>query len=204
MKITAIKQQVKNPERVSVFVDGKYSFSLTLDELLEQRLKKDIELDKPRIKALQKLSADGKLRLRMLNWLLIRPHSTKEFRDHLRQKKVEPDQVEALEVDFTKRGYLNDESFAKWFILQRQAKHKSTRAITAELRAKGVSQDTIQNIATHEGKLLDSDTNREALTAILNKLSMRPRYQEKEKLIRHLMSKGFSYSDIKSALSDDQ
>jgi hypothetical protein len=33
MKITAIKQQVKNPERVSIFVDGKYEFSLSLDEL---------------------------------------------------------------------------------------------------------------------------------------------------------------------------
>jgi hypothetical protein len=33
MKITAIKQQVKNPERVSVFIDEKYEFSLSLDEL---------------------------------------------------------------------------------------------------------------------------------------------------------------------------
>ena len=35
MKITAIKAQVKNPERVSIFVDDKYSFSLSLDELVE-------------------------------------------------------------------------------------------------------------------------------------------------------------------------
>jgi len=50
MKITAIKQQVKNPERVSVFIDGKYEFSLTLDEVLKEKIKIGLELDKAGIK----------------------------------------------------------------------------------------------------------------------------------------------------------
>jgi len=204
MKITAIKQQIKNPERVSVFVDSKYSFSLSLDELLAERLKKDIDIDESRLKALQKLSVDGKLHLRVLNWLLIRPHSTKEFRDYLRQKKVDPDQLEGLEADFTKRGYLNDENFAKWFIQQRQAKHKSNRAIISELRAKGIEQAVVQKITVEGGEVMNVSTNQKALKAILNKLSMRPRYQDKDKLIRYLISKGFNYSDIKSALDEDQ
>lgn len=42
MKITALKAQIKNPERVSVFVDGKYSFSLTINEVIDQKIKKDL------------------------------------------------------------------------------------------------------------------------------------------------------------------
>ncbi|MCA9324234.1 hypothetical protein KC992_04000, partial [Candidatus Saccharibacteria bacterium] len=96
MKITQIKQQVKNPERVSVFVDGKYSFSLTLDQLLSEKLKKDIELETERVKQLVKLSDEGKIRARALEWLLTRPHSTREFRDYLYRKKAEKDLIEKL------------------------------------------------------------------------------------------------------------
>jgi regulatory protein len=87
MKITAIKQQVKNPERVSIFVDGKYEFSLSLDELVKYKLKNNQELDKANVKKFKKISADGKLRARALEWLLNRPHSEREFRDYLYRKK---------------------------------------------------------------------------------------------------------------------
>ena len=199
MNITAIKQQVKNPERVSVFVEGKYSFSLSLDELLAERLKQGQEVDELGIKRLKKISADGKLRMRALAWITSRPHSTREFTDYLRRKKVEPEQVESLIVDFTGRGYLDDEYFAKWFAEGRRNKSKSTRAITAELRSKGISPVTIQNIVSEDEKSLD----KAALKVILNKLSKRPRYQDQEKLVRYLLSKGFNYGDIKEQLADD-
>ena len=38
-KITAIKQQVKNPQRYSIFVDEKYSFSLSELALINSELK---------------------------------------------------------------------------------------------------------------------------------------------------------------------
>ena len=75
MKVTSIKQQIKNPQRVSIFVDGKYSFSLSLDELVTHKLKNDIELSTTDVKKFKKISADGKLRARALEWLLNRPHS---------------------------------------------------------------------------------------------------------------------------------
>jgi regulatory protein len=87
MKITAIKQQVKNPERASIFIDGKYSFSLTLDELVRERLKNDEEIDGSRLKKLKKISEDGKIRMRALAWAMNRPHSVREFRDYLYRKK---------------------------------------------------------------------------------------------------------------------
>src|SRR3954468_12937735 len=108
MKITSIKQQVKNPERVSVFVDGKYEFSLSLDELVKYKLKNNDELDKADVKRFKKISADGKLRARALEWLMNRPHSERELRDYLYKKKVEKDQIESLVDEFTHKGHLNN------------------------------------------------------------------------------------------------
>src|SRR3990167_2417724 len=106
MKISSIKQQVKNPERVSIFVDDKYSFSLSLDELVGQKLKKDKELGAADVKRLKKLSDDGILRARSLEWLLNRPHSICEFEDYLYRKKADPELSEALIQEFSERNYL--------------------------------------------------------------------------------------------------
>ena len=199
MKITQIKQQVKNPERVSIFLDGKYTFSLTLDQLLNERLKKTDELDEQRVKELKKLSDEGKIRARALDWLLSRPHSTRELRDYLYRKKAEKDHVEALVEEFTDRKYLDDTAFAKWFVDLRLRKNKSKRAITSELYSKGISPATIQSIVTNGN---DSNYDTEALLKLVNKLSNRPRYSDLKKLTAYLIGKGFSYGDIKQVLSD--
>ena len=205
MKITAIKAQVKSDDRVSVFVDDKYSFSLTLDQLLDQKLKKGYELDHTEIQNLKKLSDEGKLKQRTLEWVLGRPHSTKEFRDYLYQKKADKDLIDAWVDDFTEKKYLDDEAFARWFAEKRRRKNKSDRAIKSELYAKGIDSVTIQNVVTElENEDDDSDNSEKlALRTLVNKLSDRPRYQDEQKLKTYLISKGFSYADIKEVLENN-
>ncbi len=202
MKITALKQQVKNIDRVSVFVDRKYSFSLRLDQLLEQKLKKGLELDDNQIKQFKKISDEGKLKQRALEWLMGRPHSVREFRDYLYKKQAEKDLIEAWVEEFTTKRYLDDESFAKWFAEGRRRKNKSARAISSELFSKGVTSAIIQSIINElEEK---DDTNKsegDALGELIIKLRGRLRYQDQQKLTAYLISKGFKYSDIKEALN---
>lgn len=196
MKITALKAQVKNPERVSVFVDGKYSFSLTLSEVLGQKLKKDHEVTDIDIAVFKKLSDDGKIRSRAYEWLLNRPHSAKELQEYLYRKKVDKDLQNRLVDEFKAKGVLSDERFANWSAERLKRKNKSARAITNELRTKGIDQVTIQSIVSREGV-----DDKEALKALIVKLSGRSRYADQKKLITYLLSKGFSYSDVKAALS---
>ncbi|MGH7239138.1 MAG: recombination regulator RecX, partial [Candidatus Saccharimonadales bacterium] len=68
MKITAIKQQQKLADRFSVFVDDKYAFSFTTNELLEQKLAVGDELDAGEVKKLKKLAIDGKIYHAALNY----------------------------------------------------------------------------------------------------------------------------------------
>ena len=87
MVITDLKVQVKNPNRASVFVDRKYSFSLTIEQLADSKLKSGQELSEADLKRLKKLSEDGKLKYKVLEWLMVRPHSERELRDYLFRKK---------------------------------------------------------------------------------------------------------------------
>lgn len=195
MVITALKKQVKNPERVSVFVDGNYSFSLNLDELISERIKQGDALDQAKLKKLQKISSDGKLKARALTWLINRPHSTREFRDYLVRKKAEPELVEKLTKDFTGRGYLNDPKYAVWLVELRGRGGKSDRALKSELYGKGISREVV-------GEVLDgaiSETDR--LKIMMVKKRKLTRYKNDElKFIKYLTSQGFSYSLVKRAL----
>jgi regulatory protein len=205
VKITAIKAQVKSDNRVSVFLDDKYSFSLTLDQLLDSGIKKGDEVDENQAKQYKKLSDEGKLKQRTLEWVLGRPHSTREFRDYLYRKKAEKDLIAAWVDEFTEKKFLDDDRFARWFAENRRRKNKSSRAIRSELMSKGISSVTIQSVVAEmesevKDQYADNKSEVEALQELVNKLRNRPRYQDVQKLKMHLISKGFRYDDIKTAL----
>lgn len=196
MKITAIRSQVKNPERVSIFVDGRYEFSLSLDELIKYKLKNNDELDKTDVKRYKKISADCKLRARALEWLLNRPHSEREFRDYLYKKKVEPEQIEALRNEFTEKGYLDNAKFAAWFTELQTRRGKSNRAIRTELFKKGIGREAADE--TLEAGAGDETLRLKAMIEKKRKLS---RYKnDTEKLAKYLTSQGFFWQDVKKAL----
>ena len=196
MKVTSIKQQIKNPQRVSIFVDGKYSFSLSLDELVTHKLKNDIELSTTDVKKFKKISADGKLRARALEWLLNRPHSIREFRDYLFRKKAEPEMSDTLMREFSDKGHLDEQKFAQWLIDLLKRRGKSNRAIRAELYKKGISRELANQAMANEE---EDEDNR--LKAIIDKKRKLPRYQkDSQKLAQYLVQQGFSWQDVKTAL----
>ena len=196
MRLTALKQQVKNPERVSIFVDGKYSFSLSLDQLVKYKLKNNDELSEADVKKFKRISEDGKLKDRALAWLLNRPHSTREFHDYMRRKKADVDLSEKLAQEFTDRKYLNDERYAEWLVGLRSRAGKSNRAILSELFAKGIDREV-------SARVLENSEDDEVLRlrAMIAKKQKLSRYANDElKLIKYLTSQGFSYSLIKEQL----
>jgi len=196
MKITAIKQQVKNPERVSIFVDGKYVFSLSLDELVKHKLKNNDELDETDVKKYKKISADGKLRVRALEWLMNRPHSEREFRDYLYRKKTEPEQIDSLVGEFTAKGYLDNAKFAAWFIELQSRRGKSDRAIKAELFKKGIGRELADEVIS--GSTGDES---ERLKAVIDKKRRLSRYKnDPQKLAKYLTAQGFSWQEVKQQL----
>jgi regulatory protein len=200
MKITAIKQQVKKPERVSIFVDGNYEFSLSLDELVRHKLKNGSELDKTDVKKFKKISADGKLRARSLEWLLNRPHSEREFRDYLYKKKVEPEQIDSLVSEMTDKGYLDNTKFAAWFTELQARRGKSDRAIRAELFKKGIGREQADEaVETNTGDELAR------LKAMIEKKRKLSRYKnDPQKLAKYLTSQGFGWSLVKQELLSDR
>lgn len=197
--ITDIKTQLKNPNKVSIFLDSQYAFSLTIAQLTDfPQLKLNAELTTSQVKDFKKLSNFTNQYLRLLNLIYTRPRSEKELKDKLRFKKVEPEEVEQLLAKLKSENYLNDAEFARWWINSRKnSKPISSLKLKAELTQKGIAADIISTVLEQEFNSTDE------LNSLLNLISKkRDKYSDEGKLIAYLASKGFKYSDIKNALSN--
>lgn len=215
MKITTISQQTKNKNRVNVSVDGKYRFSLDIFQVGELGLRIGKEYSEKELVELETESQFGKLYGRAIEYCMSRPHSVKEVRDYLWRKtltakyksrktgeiKERPGVSQAIAdrvlARLKEKGYVNDEQFTRWWVENRnQIKGTSRRKLQAELAAKGVARDTIEQ-ALSETVRSDEDE----LAKIIAK--KRSKYPDEQKLISYLARQGFGYEDIKRALRHD-
>ena len=91
LRITDLRQGVKNPNRVNVFINDKYSFSLDLAQVVDLGIKKGKSITEAELAEYKKASEFGKEYQRALEWALMRPRSERELRDYLRRREVQRD-----------------------------------------------------------------------------------------------------------------
>ena len=89
--ITSLRGAVRDSHRINVFLDGKFSFSLTLTELADSKLHQGQVLTDPEVERLRNLSGLGKLYQQTLEYCFSRPHSKKEIIDYLERKRLRRD-----------------------------------------------------------------------------------------------------------------
>ena len=203
MIITELKAGVKNPNRVNVFIDGKFSFSLDMAQVVEFKLKVGSEISDEQLAEFKSASDFGKLYQRTLEWVLVRPRSEKEVRDYLARKSrssssdtlkaVRPSlwsSEESSELSqkiithLIERGYLNDKTFAEYYVENRFIKKGiSKKRLRLELIKKGISSEIIDEV-------LDRRNDEEEILKIIAK--KRSKYDD-EKLINYLARQGFSF-----------
>jgi regulatory protein len=199
MKVTAIKAQVKRQGRYSIFVEGKYAFSLSDTALLESKLVIGQELTGAEVKRLQQLSGDDKLYNMALRYAAMRPRSTWEMASYLQRKKAAPLLSQQILSKLSNLKLLDDRSFAEsWVANRRLLKPVSRRRLLAELRQKRVPDEIAEEV------LAEDDTDeRDMLKELVERKRKQSKYQDNIKLMQYLARQGFSYDDIKAVLAED-
>lgn len=188
LRITDIRQGVKNPNRVNVFVNGKYAFSLDIAQVVDLKIKVGLEISEEKIEDYKKASEFGKLYQRALEWVLMRPRSEKEVYDYLYkkvyEKKIDKKSISVIVCRLRDKNYIDDEKFAKYYVENRFAKKGiSRKRLKMELMKKGVETEIIERV-------LDGRNDEEEILKIIVK--KRAKYDD-EKLISYLCRQGFPY-----------
>jgi regulatory protein len=199
MKITAIRQQERRKDRYSVYIDGKYAFSLSERSLLEAKLASGQELTADQVKAYKQLSADDKVYSNALRYAAMRRRSRWEMESYLMRKDASPALANQILNKLSDLGFIDDLAFARAWVENRHLlRPTSRRKLQQELRAKRVSNEIIDKVLRE-----DQTSDLEELKAVIARKRRQAKYQDDTKLMQYLARQGFGYDDIKSALAAD-
>ncbi|MCC6986629.1 MAG: RecX family transcriptional regulator [Anaerolineales bacterium] len=196
-KITALEAQKKNPNRVNVHLDGEFAFGLA--RITAAWLKIGDVLTDERIAQLQNEDAREKAMQQALLFLSYRARSEKEIRQNLKKHEYPEDAIEYAMTRLRENRLANDNEFAQAWVENRSTfRPRSRRALTMELRQKGLDEETVKQAV--------AGIDEEAL-AYETALKRAPRLASLEwsefrrKLSEHLARRGFPYSVVTSTVT---
>ncbi len=215
--ITKLTGGVKDPNRVNVFLDGHFAFSLDVTQVVDFEVKVHQKITPEKYAELKQASEFGKLYQRTLEWAISRPHSVREAQNYLKRRQIKrrmlnrqreregktilPEIDEKLSELVIKRlvekKYLDDQKFAEYFVENRNVRRgTSQKKLKMELAQKGVKQE----IAVAALEKVPRDEDEEILKVIKKK---RRKYDDFH-LVGYLVRQGFNFQKAKEAVENYQ
>jgi regulatory protein len=188
-KITALKTQKRNHQRVNVHLDGEFAFGLSMIAAAWLEIGQVLGDDK--IRQLQEADEIEVAYQKALNYLSYRSRSEREVSDNLRKHKFPNDVIQDV-IDRLRRNRLvDDHDFARiWVENRSDFRPRGRRALSVELHRKGIQRDIIDEV------LQDLDEDELAFQAAIKQS---PKYQGldwegfRKKMVAFLARRGFSY-----------
>ncbi|OGO43328.1 MAG: hypothetical protein A2Z04_09395 [Chloroflexi bacterium RBG_16_57_9] len=196
-KITALTVQQRNRERVNVFLDQVYRFSLSAIVAVPLRIGQT--LSDADIARLQAQDTYQKAYDKALNYLSYRPRSRAEVERYLDEKKIAPEVVEAIIARLAEADLLDDSAFAKAWVENRAAfSPRGQRMLRRELYQKGLDASTVaealQEVDEEAGAYQAARARAQRYTAL-------DRATFERRLGGFLQRRGFDYDMVRSVVS---
>jgi regulatory protein len=190
-KITAIEAQ-KNRNRVNIHLDGEFAFGLA--RITAAWLKVGDTLSDEKIASLQAGDARERALQQALLFLSYRARSEKEIRQNLLKHEFPEDVIETTLEKLRESNLANDPEFARVWVENRSTfRPRSRRALTMELRQKGLDDETVQAAVSN----VDEDALAyESALKRANRFKSLEWGDFRKKLSEYLARRGFPYSVI--------
>lgn len=196
-KITGLKVQQKNHQRVNIYLDDEFSFGLS--RILAAWLYVGQELSDEKIAQLQDEDASEMAYQRSLHFISYRPRSTTEVRKYLVEHQIPEEKIDAVLDRLKNNGLLDDNQFAETWVENRsEFRPRSRRALAYELRMHGLDDQIIQET------LENVDEEAMAYQAALKKsrnLENLEWQEFRKKLSGYLARRGFGYDIIQPVVN---
>ncbi|SFC55943.1 recombination regulator RecX [Clostridium uliginosum] len=200
-KITKLEIQKRNKERVNVFLDEEYAFSISAELVYKEGLKINDDVEGETLRDLA--SKDELVRCKDSAIRMIEKSykTEKQVKDKLVLKGYDNDAI-LKAMEFLKQyNLLDDVNYTKLFVKDK-LKSQGSNKIKYSLMQKGVCKELI------EEELNNIDKEHEISTAmnlaqkklLIIKKSESDNYKISSKLYRFLISKGYGYDVVKEVV----
>ncbi|MCK4696809.1 MAG: RecX family transcriptional regulator [Dehalococcoidia bacterium] len=191
--ITAIETQKRGRERVSIFLDGRFAFSVGRGVVEEHGLHPGQVLSDSRVEELAAADLFGKCLNAALRLLSYRPRSEAEIRTRL-SRRFNGETIEGVILQLRERQMIDDVAFAAFWREARDSFSPRGRLLLkVELRNKGIDPELID-------KVLDGIDDEESAYRAAQKRGRTLAKEDYEtfrrKLGAFLRRRGFSYGVV--------
>ncbi len=196
--ITALTAQVKNPNRVNVFIDGDFACGLALE--VAATLQVGRQITQAELEQLDKRDEIHRGRERVLRLLARRPYSSAEISRYLRRHQYDDEAIKNIIDDLTDVKLIDDDAFATYWVEQRETfRPRSRLALLQELGQKGIERDIVTEA------LSDLD-EAEAARRVAQKQAGRwrglPEPDWRTRMTRYLLRHGYPYDLVKDVVTE--
>lgn len=196
-KITALKAQKKNPNRINVYLDGTFAFGIS--RIVAAWLNIGQEVSAEKIAELQNQDTYEVAYQKAVNFISYRSRTAQEIRRKLKGLEYEPDVIEDVIERLIHNHFLGDAGYAqRWVENRSDLKPRSHRLMAMELRQKGIADEDIDRALATAPE--DEELAYEALKRRIHRYLQMDFQTYKKKAIAYLGRKGFSYSIISPLL----
>lgn len=197
IRVTTVKRGVHGEITSFGFSDGS-SFFIHPELAIEYSVKIGIELSPEKIQFLQLQSIVYAARDKGVEYLAVREHSSLEILNKLKKKGYDHSSASKAVILLQEKNYLNDERFAKMWLKSRLKRHPEGRSsLVAGLSKKGISRKICEKILVAH---FSEELEKQMLNICIKKF-LRTKTDNPEKLLNHLIRRGFRYGDIKKQIS---
>ncbi len=209
MRIEHIEKATDKKRKITL--DDGSSFVLYIGEIRRFHLKENTEVPDPVLNEILGTVLVRRARLRCMNLLKTSDRTVKQLHDRLKGDGYPDSIIENALAYVASYHYTDDERYAENYV-RAYTGRKSRRIITLELEKRGVPADLVSEafaaVLDEEG-LAEADESGD-LTAIRRLLEKKnfdsslSSWDERRKMIAYLMRKGFSMSDIRAVLNEQE
>ena len=190
-KLTAGKSR---ENRLNVFLDGKFSFSLLAEVALKEGLKVEQELSAGQVEALTRSDRYQRCLNTAIRYLGYRPRSEAEVRQRLQRHGFDSDSIDKALTRLKEQGFVDDVAFARFWKENREMFSPRSRWLTGqELQRKGLDSGVIEQVV---GEVDDSDSAYRAALGKSRRLSTADYQDFRRRLGEYLRRRGFNYQVI--------
>lgn len=199
--ITQITRQVKNKNRVSIFLDGDYFGSLDEKTFLESALKAGDKLTEDKWRTFQEQGENQLAFNKAIGYISKLMRSEKQVREYLHKKGFESGAVDYAINKMREYKYIDDEAYAK-MVLSHQINVKKAGHMAAEqaLRKNGIPSDVAQSVMDSYSDDDELDNAKAQYGKLLKKyMREEDENKKKHKIAQAMARKGYDWETVRRA-----
>lgn len=210
-KITKLLS-TKNQERVNIYIDGEYLFTVEKSLVVDYGLSVGKGIDDETYQELVLKDFQSRIYNKALNKLAVRAHSKYELKSYLQRTvyknkayiidKISEDKIDGNKISteiiskLEDQGYLDDREFSR-LLINSKINKKSEFEIKRKLMEKGVNSDIANEVMCEF--VFDND---DIIIGLIEKKKRQLEHKDltekqlNDKIIQFLMRKGYRYQEI--------